>query len=87
LSQTERLLLAESQNIWPKKNFRLVMLLPAGLQNYISMVSVYTLLNILIVNTKIIKGKLSNIFISEVCIKLVALCINTLRTGVRYIRT
>jgi len=63
------------------------MLLPAGLQNYISMVSVYTLLNILIVNTKIIKGKLSNIFISEVCIKLVALCINTLRTGVRYIRT
>jgi len=28
------------------------------------------------INTKIIKGKLSRIFISEVCIKLVALRIN-----------
>jgi len=40
------------------------------------MISVFTLWNILIVNTKIITGKLSNIFISEACIKLVALCIN-----------
>jgi len=45
-------------------------------KNYISMISVFTLRNILIVNIKIIKGKLSNIFISEVYIKLVALCIN-----------
>jgi len=37
------------------------------------MISVFTLRNILIVNIKIIKGKLSNIFISEVYIKLVAL--------------
>ena len=40
------------------------------------MTSVFTGRNILTVNTKIIKGKLSNIFISEACIKLVALCIN-----------
>jgi len=40
------------------------------------MISVFTLRNILIVNTKIIDGKLSNIFISEVYIKLVAFCIN-----------
>jgi len=40
------------------------------------MISVFTLQNILIVNTNIIKGKLSNIFVSEACIKLVALCIN-----------
>jgi len=40
------------------------------------MISVFTLRNILIVNTKTIKGKLSKIFISEECIKLVALCIN-----------
>jgi len=40
------------------------------------MISVFTLQNILIVNTKIIKGKLITIFISETCIKLVALCIN-----------
>jgi len=51
------------------------------------MISVFTLHNILIINAKIIKGKLSNIFISEVCIKLVALCINTVRAGLRYIRT
>jgi len=38
--------------------------------------SVFTLWNILIVNTKIIKEKLSKIFISDVCIKLVALRIN-----------
>ena len=45
-------------------------------KNNISMISVFTLRSILIVNTKIIKGKLSNIFISEACIKLIALCIN-----------
>jgi len=61
----------------PEKLFRLTTLLPASCsKNYISMISVFTLQNISIVNTKIIKGKLSNIFISEVCIKLVALCIN-----------
>jgi len=37
------------------------------------MINAFTLLNI---NTKIIEGKLSKIFISEVCIKLVALHIN-----------
>jgi len=37
------------------------------------MINVFTLTNI---NTKIIEGKLSKIFISEVCIKLVALRIN-----------
>ena len=45
-------------------------------KNDISMISVFTLQNMLIVNTTIIKGKLSNVFISEACIKLVALCIN-----------
>ena len=45
-------------------------------KNNISMISVFTLRNILIVNTKKIKGTLSNIHISEACIKLVALCIN-----------
>ena len=40
-------------------------------------INVFTLRNILIVNTKTIKGNLSNIFISEACIKLVALCINS----------
>ena len=45
-------------------------------KNNISMISVFTLRNILIVNTKIIKGKMNNIFISEACIKLVALCFN-----------
>ena len=45
-------------------------------KNNISMIGVFTLRNILIVNTKTIKGKLSKIFISEECIKLVALCIN-----------
>jgi len=38
-----------------------------------SMINVFTLTNI---NTKITEGKLSKTFISEVCIKLVALCIN-----------
>jgi len=42
-------------------------------KNNISMVNVFTLTNI---NTKIIKDKLSKIFISEACIKLVALHIN-----------
>jgi len=37
------------------------------------MINVFTLKNI---NTKIIEGKLSKSFISEVCIKLVPLCIN-----------
>jgi len=37
------------------------------------MINIFTLTNI---NTKIIEGKLSKIFISEVCIKLVALRIN-----------
>jgi len=37
------------------------------------MISVFTLTN---VNTKIIEGKLSKIFISDVCIKLVAHRIN-----------
>jgi len=37
------------------------------------MISVFTLTN---TNNKIIKGKLNKIFISEVCIKLVALRIN-----------
>jgi len=45
-------------------------------KNNISMVSVFPLWNILMVNIKIIKGELSNIFISDACIKLVALCIN-----------
>jgi len=40
------------------------------------MINVFTVRNILIVNTITIKGKLSNIFISEVCIKLVDLRIN-----------
>jgi len=40
------------------------------------MISVFTLQNILNVNTKIIKGKLITIFISKACFKLVALCIN-----------
>jgi len=38
-------------------------------KNNISMINVFT-------NTKIMEGKLSKIFISEVCIKLVALPIN-----------
>ena len=42
-------------------------------KNNISMINVFTLTNI---NTKIIEGKLSKIFISDVCIKLVALRIN-----------
>ena len=42
----------------------------------ISVISVLTLRNILIVNTKIIKYKLSSIFVAEVFIKLVSLCIN-----------
>ena len=42
-------------------------------KNNNSMIIVFTLTSI---NTKIIKDKLSNIFISEVCIKLVALRIN-----------
>jgi len=46
------------------------------LKNNISRISVFTLRNILIVNTKIIKGKLSNIFVSEVCTKLQVLRIN-----------
>jgi len=37
------------------------------------MINVFTLTNL---NTKIIEGKLSKIYISEVCIKLVALRIN-----------
>jgi len=37
------------------------------------MINVFTFTNII---TKIIEGKLSKIFISEVCIKLVVLCIN-----------
>jgi len=72
------LLLVESQNIWPPKKISgWPRYCPqACSKNNISMISVFTLRNILIVNTKIIKGKLSNIFISEVIIKLVALCIN-----------
>jgi len=46
---------------------------PACSKINISMINVLTLTNI---NTKIIEGKLSKIFISEVCIKLVALDIN-----------
>jgi len=42
-------------------------------KNNISMINIFTLTNI---NTTIIEGKLSKIFISEVCIKLVALRIN-----------
>jgi len=42
-------------------------------KNNISMIIVFILRNI---NTKIIEGKLSKIFISEMCIKLVALRIN-----------
>jgi len=49
---------------------------PACFKNNISMISVFTLQNILIVNTEIFKGYLSNTFISEVWIKLVALRIN-----------
>jgi len=44
-------------------------------KNNISMISVFTLRSILFVNTKIIKGKLSNIFISEACIKLFTLIV------------
>jgi len=36
----------------------------------------FTLRDTLIVNTKIIQGKLSNIFISDMCITVVALRIN-----------
>jgi len=42
-------------------------------KNNISMINVFTLTNI---NTEIIEGKLNKIFISEVCIKLIALHIN-----------
>ena len=42
-------------------------------KNNDSMINVFTLTNI---NSKIIKDKLSEIYISEVCIKLVALRIN-----------
>ena len=42
-------------------------------KNNIRMVNAFTLTNI---NTKIIEGRLSKLFISEVCIKLVALRIN-----------
>jgi len=42
-------------------------------KNDISMINVFTLTNI---NTKIIEDKLSKIFVSEVCMKLVALRIN-----------
>jgi len=45
----------------------------ACFKNDISMVNAFTLTKI---NTKIIEGKVSKIFISEMCIKLVALCIN-----------
>ena len=40
------------------------------------MISVFTLRSTLIVNTEILKGKLSNIFASDVCITLAALRIN-----------
>jgi len=46
---------------------------PRACSKIISMINVLTLTNI---NTKIIEGKLSKIFISEVCIELVALRIN-----------
>jgi len=64
--------------IFDSKKFsgRLCSCLPACSKNNINMISVFTLWNMLIVNSKIIKGKLSNIFISEACIKLVALRIN-----------
>jgi len=42
-------------------------------KNDISMINVFTLTSI---NTKIIEGKLSKIFVSEACIKLVYLLIN-----------
>jgi len=42
-------------------------------KNNISMIYIFTLTNI---TTKIVEGKLRKIFISEVCIKLVALRIN-----------
>jgi len=63
-------------------NFGLAALLPAPCsKNNISVISVFTLRNILIVYTEITKDKLSNIFSSETCIKLVALC-NNLHTRV-----
>ena len=65
------------KNIWPPKIFGLAALLPAGLfRNNISMISVFTLRSTLIVNSKIIKGKLSNSLISGVCITLAALGVN-----------
>jgi len=42
-------------------------------KNNINIINVFTLTNI---NTNIIKGKLSKIFLSQVCMKLVALRIN-----------
>jgi len=61
----------------PKKNSGWLRYCPrACFNNNVSMISVFPLRNTLIGNTEIIKGKLSNIFISEVYIKLVALRIN-----------
>jgi len=51
-------------------------------KNSISVIGVLTLPNISIVNNKIIKGKFGNIFISEMCLNVVALCINP-RTKIR----
>jgi len=42
-------------------------------ENNISMINVFTLTNI---NTEVSEGKLHKNFISEVCMKLVALCID-----------
>jgi len=72
------LLLTESQNIGFKKFFSgwLCYCLLACSKNNISIISVFTWQNILIVNTKTIKDKFSNISISEACIKLVALCVD-----------
>ena len=61
------LLLAESQNICPpKKISRWLRCCPrACSKNNISMISVFSLRNILIVNTKIIKNKLSKILFQK----------------------
>ena len=65
------------KNIWAQKFSGWLRYYPrAYLKNNISMISVFTLRSTLIVNSKIIKGKLSNILISDVCITLVALRMN-----------
>jgi len=48
----------------------------AARKDHVGRPRAYSKNNISMINTQIIKGKLSKIFISDVCIKLVALRIN-----------